>query len=145
MQCKVCNAFIPEGYMYCPVCGEEIIIVSDFEIKLEDNIDVAALSKTTEIPDLSDALLKNEITKEIDKVSAPVRMKPMKDPKGENSKKKPAINKKLAVFLACCGAVFVIGCTIGGIAIYRYFSYDHQFRKNMRAVITKARSVRPSI
>ena len=50
MQCKVCNAFIPEGYMYCPVCGEEIIIVSDFEIKLEDNIDVAALSKTTEIP-----------------------------------------------------------------------------------------------
>ncbi len=27
--------------MYCPVCGEEIIIVSDFDIKLEDNIDMA--------------------------------------------------------------------------------------------------------
>ena len=69
MQCKVCNAFIPEGYMYCPVCGEEIIIVSDFEIKLEDNIDVAALSKTTEIPDLSGALLNKDITKTIYKYS----------------------------------------------------------------------------
>ena len=38
--------------MYCPVCGEEIIIVSDFDIKLEDNIDMAALAKTNELPDL---------------------------------------------------------------------------------------------
>ncbi len=129
MQCKVCNAFIPEGYMYCPVCGEEIIIVSDFEIKLEDNIDVAALSKTTEIPDLSGVLQKPDITKEIGGVKPPVRMKPKKDTKGDNAKAKPVINKKLAVLLASIGAVFVIGCIIGGIAIARYFSYDDQFAK----------------
>lgn len=42
--------------MYCPVCGEEIIIVSDFDIKIEDNIDVAALAKTSEIPDVGEAI-----------------------------------------------------------------------------------------
>ena len=68
MQCKVCNAFIPEGYMYCPVCGEEIIIVSDFEIKLEDNIDVAALAHTAELPDLSSIAYKRNITKELNKI-----------------------------------------------------------------------------
>ena len=65
MQCKKCNAFIPEGYMYCPVCGEEIIIVSDFDIKIEDNIDVASLAKTAEIPDLSDIAYKRGVTKEL--------------------------------------------------------------------------------
>ena len=36
--------------MYCPKCGEEIIIVSDFDIKLEDNIDTTVILKTAEIP-----------------------------------------------------------------------------------------------
>ena len=114
--------------MYCPVCGEEIIIVSDFEIKLEDNIDVAALSKTTEIPDLSGVALKKDITKEIGGARPPVRMKPKKDEAGEKNVKH-VINKKLAILLAGIGIVFVTGCIIGGIAIARYFSYDHQFAK----------------
>ena len=36
------------------IAKENNIDVSDFEIKLEDNIDVAALAKTAEIPDLGD-------------------------------------------------------------------------------------------
>ena len=48
--------------MYCPVCGEEIIIVSDFEIKLEDNIDMAALAKTNELPDLKGLSTKESTT-----------------------------------------------------------------------------------
>ena len=90
MQCKVCNAFIPEGYMYCPVCGEEIIIVSDFDIKIEDNIDVAALSKTTELPDLSGIAYKRDVTKELNKEPAPVHVKPVKPVKTET---KPPVNK----------------------------------------------------
>jgi len=125
MQCKVCNAFIPEGYMYCPVCGEEIIIVSDFDIKIEDNIDVASLTKTTEIPDIGDLANKSGITKEI---NIPEKLiNPLPEP-DIDSLKKP-IAKKLALFFGVIGAVFVIGCIIAGVLISRYFSYDHQFDK----------------
>lgn len=113
--------------MYCPVCGEEIIIVSDFEIKLEDNIavdDVAALAKTAEIPDLSGVEFKRDITKDMSP-KAPVRMKPSPSA-GE---KKPAISRKLAILIAAVSAVFVIGCVIAGIRIARYFSYDYQYEK----------------
>ena len=117
--------------MYCPVCGEEIIIVSDFEIKLEDNIDVAAVSKTTELPDLSDIALKKDITKEI--ITESPDPKPVVKPKPDKSSaKKPeklAINRKLAIVLASLGLVFVIGCIIGGVSIAHYFSYDHQYEK----------------
>lgn len=54
MLCPKCKTEIPEGLLYCPTCGEEIIIVSDFEIKLEDNIDTTVFADTTEIPDLLD-------------------------------------------------------------------------------------------
>ncbi len=134
MQCKVCNAYIPEGYMYCPVCGEEIIIVSDFEIKLEDNIDVAALSKTTELPDLSNIAKKKDITKEITVDESTIKpvVQPTIQPKAKPSKKKtsrPPINKKWAIVLAVLGLIFVTGCIIAGVMISRYFSYDHQYDK----------------
>ncbi|MCR5474182.1 MAG: chitobiase/beta-hexosaminidase C-terminal domain-containing protein [Lachnospiraceae bacterium] len=128
MQCKVCNAFIPEGYMYCPVCGEEIIIVSDFDIKIEDNIDVAALAKTTELPDLSGIINKQGITREIEAPTA-----------GEDefivpnpilpSKTKKIIAKRWIILIACLALVFISGCVIGGLSIARYFSYDYQFDK----------------
>ncbi len=125
MQCKVCNAFIPEGYMYCPVCGEEIIIVSDFEIKLEDNIDVAALAKTAEIPDLS------EFISEHNGGAKPV----IEEPEEKKTPEKgiaPKINKKLAILFIVIGAVFATGATIAGIKIRNYFSYDHQYAKARR-------------
>ena len=114
--------------MYCPVCGEEIIIVSDFEIKLEDNIDVAALAKTAEIPDLSGIASKRDITKELNKPEkdVPVRKKPAKSVPEEKAK---PIDKKWLILLAILGAVFVTGCVIGGVSISRYYSYDHQFEK----------------
>lgn len=113
MQCKVCNAFIPEGYMYCPVCGEEIIIVSDFDIKIEDNIDVAAITKTAEIPDVG---------KPHDKSS--------KKQKQNTEKITPApINKKLIIALAVIAAILIPGFIFGGVSIARYFSYDHQYEK----------------
>ena len=114
MQCKVCNAFIPEGYMYCPVCGEEIIIVSDFDIKIEDNIDVAALAKTSEIPDVGEAIDKRTKKKKTNK-----------------EKTVQANDKKWIIALATTAAVFIPGFIIGGISIARYFSYDHQYEKTM--------------
>ncbi|MCR5301704.1 MAG: chitobiase/beta-hexosaminidase C-terminal domain-containing protein [Lachnospiraceae bacterium] len=130
MQCKVCNAFIPEGYMYCPVCGEEIIIVSDFEIKLEDNIDVAALAHTAEIPDLSSIAYKRNITKELNKIdeSDLKREVSVKTVPKERPKKKK-YSKKLLIPLAVAGLIFLSGCIYAGIAVARYMSYDYQYKK----------------
>ncbi|MCR5590501.1 MAG: chitobiase/beta-hexosaminidase C-terminal domain-containing protein [Lachnospiraceae bacterium] len=125
MQCKVCNAFIPEGYMYCPVCGEEIIIVSDFEIKLEDNIDVASLVQTAEIPDVEDAKKKTR----------PIRVEEQNEKKQnvkEPKKKKKGVNTKWLVLFSVCAAVFVAGCIFASVAISRYFSYDYQYDKAER-------------
>ena len=114
--------------MYCPVCGEEIIIVSDFDIKIEDNIDVAALAKTAEIPDLSGIAYKKDITRDLGKnLNAPIRTKPK-----EEVVTKPVINKKLAIFFAVMGALFLLGCTFGVVKIARYFSFDYQYEKTAR-------------
>ena len=146
MQCKVCNAFIPEGYMYCPVCGEEIIIVSDFEIKLEDNIDVASLAHTAELPDLSSIAYKRNITKELKKIEpddavkdeAKAKIVPKERPAGKRAKtkaKKKAKRKysaKLLIPLGIVGLAFVAGCVFAGVVVSRYYSYDYQFEKAKR-------------
>ncbi|MCR5687095.1 MAG: chitobiase/beta-hexosaminidase C-terminal domain-containing protein [Lachnospiraceae bacterium] len=130
MQCKVCNAFIPEGYMYCPVCGEEIIIVSDFEIKLEDNIDVAALVQTAEIPDVTKELeAKPDVTKDFSGISAKVREK-HKKPVKETPKKK--INTAAVVFFAVIGLFVIGGIIFGTVEVSRYFSYDYQYELAQR-------------
>ncbi|MBO4904760.1 MAG: chitobiase/beta-hexosaminidase C-terminal domain-containing protein [Lachnospiraceae bacterium] len=126
MQCKVCNAFIPEGYMYCPVCGEEIIIVSDFDIKIEDNIDVAALATTAEIPDTGDAIDKRAKTRELNKDRTSSKRKT------DSRKESKSPNRKWIIILAIMASVFIPGFIIGGISISRYFSYDHQYEKASR-------------
>ncbi len=117
MQCKVCNAYIPEGYMYCPVCGEEIIIVSDFDIKLEDNIDMAALAETNELPDLSSLSTKEDIKE---------------DTKVTNTPQTVSIDRKWIVLFAALALLFLVGCIFGGISISRYFSYEYQYEKALK-------------
>ncbi len=39
MKCVKCGAELPEGKMYCAECGEEIIMVPDFEAEVENQID----------------------------------------------------------------------------------------------------------
>ncbi len=127
MQCKKCNAFIPEGYMYCPVCGEEIIIVSDFDIKIEDNIDVASLAKTAEIPDLSDIAYKRGVTKELHTEETVKKAVPEEKPSAG-----PLIDKRWLALIIVLAIVFGAGCVAAGISISRYFSYDHQYNKALR-------------
>lgn len=39
MKCVKCGAELPEGKLYCAECGEEIIMVPDFEAEVENQID----------------------------------------------------------------------------------------------------------
>lgn len=116
MQCKKCNAFIPDGYMYCPVCGEEVIIVSDFEIKLEDNIDMSVLGNTVEIPDLDNVSKRRNVTKALDTVSL-------------DNRKKKTINPKWFILFGSIAAVLITAIVIVAISVSRYFSYDYQYEK----------------
>ena len=104
--------------MYCPVCGEEIIIVSDFDIKLEDNIDMAVLAKTNELPDLS-GLSTNK-----DSISNTKTI--------HKSDQMISIDRKWLILFSVLGALFLFGCIFGGINISRYFSYEYQYSKALK-------------
>ena len=114
--------------MYCPVCGEEIIIVSDFDIKIEDNIDMSVLAKTTELPDLSGIIDKKGITKDLSEQAGSTDISIAPDTE-LHPKIKKVIAKRWIVLIGVFAAIFISGCIFGGITIARYFSYDHQFEK----------------
>lgn len=119
MQCKKCNAFIPEGYMYCPVCGEEIIIVTDFEIKLEDNIDMSVIGNTVEMPDLDSANKRKNVTKTLDTIAF-------------EKKEKIRINPKWLALFGTLAVVLISLIVVLSVLISRYFSYEYQFEKATR-------------
>ena len=127
MHCKKCNAFIPDGYMYCPVCGEEIIIVSDFEIKLEDNIDMSAIAKTVELPDL-DKEINNLNTTEININNTDDVKLQDEDFDSPLDESKP-MNPRWWILITAISIVLVVVGIIVGINISRYLSYEHQFNK----------------
>ncbi len=49
MRCPGCGAPIPEGKLYCEVCGAEIHFVPEFEPEVDDSINVAMSSVASEI------------------------------------------------------------------------------------------------
>lgn len=116
MQCKKCNAFIPDGFLYCPVCGEEVIIVSDFEIKLEDNIDMSVLGNTIELPEIDKSAKRRNVTKTLDIISS-------------RKQQKDKINPKWFVLFGVVAAVLIVAIIIAAVSISRYFSYDYQYEK----------------
>lgn len=145
MQCKKCNSFIPEGYLYCPVCGEEVIFVSDFEIKLEDNIDMSVIASTTELPDLTNELdsryaitkdLSEEDIRRTDISIDDVAIKKNNQGQNKNSgkSKKNKSNRrinivKLVLFIFAVFAIIGLIGTVIGVSISRYYSYDYQYAK----------------
>lgn len=117
MFCPKCNTYIPDDKLYCPKCGEEIIIVSDFDIKLEDNIDTTVFAQTTELPDLSkDNSDEADDTIEIlnidDKKDAPVK-----------------IPKIFWIIGAVVCVVLVVLTAVIVNAVRDYTSYDIQYDK----------------
>lgn len=123
MQCKRCNASIPEGFMYCPVCGEEIIIVSDFDIEIEKNIDTVAIAQTVELPDLTKELAEDE--------SADVKDKQLNnaDTKTVNGQKDNKTKKRWSVLIASILAFVIVVICVVVTLFRRYYDYDFQVNK----------------
>ena len=132
MQCKKCNAFIPEGYMYCPVCGEEIIIVSDFEIKLEDNIDMSAIANTIELPDVENKIKEKILlsqTQEIPDVES--IDDELQDVDKILDDEEHPMNPRWWILIVAVSVFVIAGGVIAGINVSRYLSYDFQYNKGI--------------
>ena len=88
MICPKCGNEIAEGHLYCEVCGEEIQIVPDFDLQVEESINVTLTSVAGEVKIDADA---GGVTKEIptEKVVEMIETtSPVKKPESNVQRKK---------------------------------------------------------
>lgn len=132
MNCKKCGSEIKEGHMYCGVCGEEIRIVPDFDVAIDDSlqvnltdvldenfVDSSIGGATKEI--VSDTVEEISITKELEDKDN----KTDKTPLGQD---KHISYKLIAVLVLVCLVFIVITYSIFH-QVSLYNSYDVQYEK----------------
>lgn len=132
MQCNKCNAFIPEGYMYCPVCGEEIIIVSDFEIKLEDNIDTSSIANTVELPNVNKIIESELLNQRTQEIYIPDDINSDMEFDDDRNKKSSGMHMIIGIIVSA-----ILLCIVGTciyLTVSRYYSYDFQYDKATRMI-----------
>ncbi|MCR4807338.1 MAG: chitobiase/beta-hexosaminidase C-terminal domain-containing protein [Lachnospiraceae bacterium] len=112
MICPKCGTAIPEGYMYCSKCGEEVIMVPDFEVELEAGIE-ETISEVAEM--MAD-------TVEVDTVK-----------KAETATEvKNGLSKKIKFIIAAAavlGLLLVFAIIKITSSVKSYYSFDEQFKE----------------
>lgn len=119
MNCPKCGAVIPDGSLYCEICGEDIHIVPDFEPEIELSIRETLSSLVEDISD------KEPLSEETEEVSY-----------AKNGKKEKN-NKILLIAATVVVTVFVIAVVGFGIYIYRYNSLDYQLGRAAQCLADK--------
>ena len=73
MICPKCGNEIAEGHLYCEVCGEEIQMVPDFDIQVEESINVSLSTVAGDVnkPVIDEETINSYTTKElpVDKIN----------------------------------------------------------------------------
>ena len=127
MICPKCSTEIPDGNYLCPNCGEEVIVVSDFDIKLEDNIDTTVFAKTSELPDINIEGATTELPNLKKADNEAVGTKTVIDTKPVRDRKKLG---KVLIALIIAGSLVICACiTLAVVGIVRYYSFDYQFNR----------------
>ena len=119
MKCANCGAEIRVGCVYCPVCGKEAQIVSDYNILEDDYLD--SLLQEGEKPSVPSK------SKQKEKAAKPKQEKPT----GKKSKK----SLYIVIFILLFVAAFAL---IGGILFAKSLSYEGRMEKAEDAYEKKA-------
>ena len=110
MKCANCGAEIRVGCVYCPVCGKEAQIVSDYNILEDDYLD--SLLQEGEKPSVPSK------SKQKEKAAKPKQEKPT----GKKSKK----SLYIVIFILLFVAAFAL---IGGIVFAKSLSYEGRMER----------------
>lgn len=147
MICPKCGHEMPEGHLLCEKCGAEINIVPDFDIEVENTINLAL----------------NEIKQEISPEESPEEVSNLKTKEEELEEAffegsilasvKLSRKKIMLILLACLFALAAV--LVSGIIIYRSFSVSYQLKQVDRYIkrnnystaydyINKVRELKPN-
>ena len=110
MKCANCGAEIRVGCVYCPVCGKEAQIVSDYNILEDDYLDSPASGRREAFGSFK--------SKQKEKAAKPKQEKPT----GKKSKK----SLYIVFFILLFVAAFAL---IGGILFAKSLSYEGRMEK----------------
>ncbi len=123
MTCPKCGARLENGYLYCQECGEEIIMVPDFEPEIENSINEILTTVADEMAIEQDNMDKGE--EEYSDISL-------------QKKKSLLVDRLSNRMLIGVGVTFVVIILllsiVGAIVRVRYFSYDYQMKKAYEAI-----------
>lgn len=118
MICPKCGNEMKPGLLYCETCGEEIMIVPDFDPEIENSIR-EILTNVADDMAADEALNGEEASEE--------------SLEEEKRRKRTRIDKMSYRVLAGVGIAFVlivlVLTIVGGLLSNRYFSYDFQMKK----------------
>ena len=123
MICPKCGNEIAEGHLYCEVCGEEIQIVPDFDLQVEESINVTLSSVGGEVKHDADV---GSVTKEIptEKVIEAIELNPRDESKPQKLHAAHKKNIKWPLIIAISGAslvtiVLILVFTLSGSTVLK--------------------------
>ena len=146
MTCPKCGNEIAEGHLYCEVCGEEIQIVPDFDLQVEESINVTLSSVAGDVKvapvvdaegitkEIPTEIINEKLGKDIDPPTPQKQDKPRpaasgKKPSGSKTNKKTrrksSPNTPWIIAGAVAGGVLVIGLLIFAITSSMKEPVDH--------------------
>jgi len=127
MNCPKCGSEIQEGHLYCEKCGEEIIIVSEVDGVLDENIRQNLASVVNDELNNKKGLL--TITREFGLTKDLAELKKTRPADISSNNEVKSINTKLIIALAILAIVVLVLTIFISNSISSYVSYEKQYEQ----------------
>ena len=128
MICPKCGTAIKDGYMYCSKCGEEVIMVPDYEVELDAGIEQTISEVAEMMADSVEDLSTDTPADESDAVEITAEPLEYKGPPIKDNIKKTG-SRILIASAVILGLLFVFGIYRLLSFVNYYYSYDKQYAR----------------